>query len=401
MCGDRRVAWTDVRDTVSVILQHASYLQQNEHPLRQQAQTLINRFINAYEPFANLDYAMLMYHRKIRLDERPELLAMMECIRPTKCKDPRDKLYSALGMSACGLGIQVDYTLSVDEIYTNLACLSISRSQNLNILSYCSSNSGLVKVPSWVPDWTVPVKRESLGIPQCGIRGLGFPQQEPLYPLSTRLNLDVRFESNGKILVLRASPLDEIVFVSRDDGKDDDGTPGDYVRWLRQWAELDFEKRDIFEWIRRDGWEYDATSQMDQFNQPTYLPTNEPLLEAYFRTLCANVLFDHQSRTEVQIPRNPDSFATLDMSMDAFAFRSADRKLAVSTNGILILAPSATETEDIFTLIPGSEVPLILRKVDGNYRLIGQCYAHGFMGSEVWDLIPMEHEDQISEIRII
>jgi hypothetical protein len=219
MCRDRAVRWTEMCNIVQAILQHGNCLRRVEHPLKNQAQRLVEQFITAYEPFANLYYAGQLYAGRSQLVER-DLMLLMECLRQTKCEDPRDKLYAALGMSANGLGIQVSYALSTEDIYTDLACLSISRSQNLNILSYCSSNPGLVNLPSWVPDWTVSINRTSLGIPQRDIRGLGpaIPRETPLYPLSPKLNLSVRFQANNRILVIRAFSFDNIVFVSRDKG---------------------------------------------------------------------------------------------------------------------------------------------------------------------------------------
>ncbi len=86
MCGDRGVGWSEMCTVVKVILQHGNCLRRVEHLLKNQAQRLVDQFITAYEPFANLDYAGQVYAERSQLAER-DLLLLMECIRQTLMGD--------------------------------------------------------------------------------------------------------------------------------------------------------------------------------------------------------------------------------------------------------------------------------------------------------------------------
>jgi hypothetical protein len=56
---------------------------------------------------------------------------------------------------------------------------------------------------------------------------------------------------------------------------------------------------------------------------------------------------------------------------------------------------------DVVAVISGSEIPLMLRKVEGGYSLIGQCYAHGFKGRECWDRVKVQDEIHLDDTWIV
>jgi hypothetical protein len=85
-----------------------------------------------------------------------DLLSLLSAFRDWRTTDPRDKVYSLLGLlSAPESGkILPDYSLSFQKIYGQVVQSSIETLGALDALGYCSlrrdSESGL---PSWVPDW--------------------------------------------------------------------------------------------------------------------------------------------------------------------------------------------------------------------------------------------------------
>ncbi len=54
------------------------------------------------------------------------------------------------------------------------------------------------------------------------------------------------------------------------------------------------------------------------------------------------------------------------------------------------IAPLTTQVGDMIYLLPGSDVPFVLRPEDKNFRLIGQCYVHGVMYGEAINKGPLE-----------
>jgi hypothetical protein len=63
-------------------------------------------------------------------------------------------------------------------------------------------------------------------------------------------------------------------------------------KWLRERVESQQTKEIVYHWISQEAWRYNMDGPIDQFDKPTYIPTNEPLREAYFRIIAADVLVE-------------------------------------------------------------------------------------------------------------
>lgn len=55
----------------------------------------------------------------------------------------------------------------------------------------------------------------------------------------------------------------------------------------------------------------------------------------------------------------------------------------MTTNGLVGLAPPQALPGDIIAIFLGAPIPQVLRKYDGHYELVGECYVHGVMSGEV------------------
>ena len=85
--------------------------------------------------------------------------------------DPRDKVYSLLGLVVEGLykELMPDYSSSVEDVYTTTVRTIIYSSGSLRILSFPEDNPPGTGLPSWVSDWRrrdSSEKRSPLGIEQ-------------------------------------------------------------------------------------------------------------------------------------------------------------------------------------------------------------------------------------------
>lgn len=77
------------------------------------------------------------------------------------CTDDRDRIYAFIGIdfapspvSEALVGLQPDYSQSVERIYCDFACLCIENNEALYLLSEVDqSPEPTPKLPSWVPDW--------------------------------------------------------------------------------------------------------------------------------------------------------------------------------------------------------------------------------------------------------
>lgn len=76
------------------------------------------------------------------------------------------------------------------------------------------------------------------------------------------------------------------------------------------------------------------------------------------------------------------------------------RRFAVTRRGYFVLGPDALQAGDVVAVLRGGKVPFVLRKVsvggDGEdeerWVLVGECYVHGLMDGEGWDVEGVEEE---------
>jgi len=87
----------------------------------------------------------------------PRLLNLLDFASNCKAHDPRDFVYSLLGLlpgqETCEL--QADYTLDVDQVYTNTAHYLGRHFGWDSVFTHALSRTGQKhRLPSWVPDWS-------------------------------------------------------------------------------------------------------------------------------------------------------------------------------------------------------------------------------------------------------
>lgn len=102
------------------------------------------------------------------------LSVLAQQLREKEATNPRDKLYSILGISSTraadityiyanfetGSTINgVDYSKSEQQVFTEAATLALTEFRDLSCLSYIGSRekTRVPQLPSWVPDYTVPL----------------------------------------------------------------------------------------------------------------------------------------------------------------------------------------------------------------------------------------------------
>ncbi|KAG9195848.1 hypothetical protein G6011_00969 [Alternaria panax] len=83
----------------------------------------------------------------------PQYMCLLDIARKSDASDLKDKVYGILGLmpgSVTSL-IDLDYSLSVEEVYTEFARSYIMGTQSLEILEQCQLSD--TNMPSWAPDW--------------------------------------------------------------------------------------------------------------------------------------------------------------------------------------------------------------------------------------------------------
>jgi len=85
------------------------------------------------------------------------LLYNLTMYRDRCCTDSRDRVYSLLGVTLqySGVILDINYSISVDKVFTNTARHMARGSQKLETLLHCRTKfKPQYTLPSWVPDWT-------------------------------------------------------------------------------------------------------------------------------------------------------------------------------------------------------------------------------------------------------
>jgi hypothetical protein len=74
------------------------------------------------------------------------------------CFDPRDKIFALMGLVRQGVReeLPIDYSLSVQQLYTGLAHYWLQTS-NIDVLDMALKPKRIPNLPSWVPDWTAQI----------------------------------------------------------------------------------------------------------------------------------------------------------------------------------------------------------------------------------------------------
>jgi hypothetical protein len=60
--------------------------------------------------------------------------------------------------------------------------------------------------------------------------------------------------------------------------------------------------------------------------------------------------------------------------------------LITTTTGYLGLAPKAVRQGDVIVILPGCGCPMIFRPCGNVYNVLGECYIHGLMNGEFFEL---------------
>jgi hypothetical protein len=83
---------------------------------------------------------------------------ILELARSSHQSDLKDKVYGIMGLLDQNVTrfISPDYTLSISEVYIDLAKAVVDGTQTLEILLHKEmASQSQLSLPSWVPDWTV------------------------------------------------------------------------------------------------------------------------------------------------------------------------------------------------------------------------------------------------------
>ncbi|KAK0753693.1 heterokaryon incompatibility protein-domain-containing protein [Schizothecium vesticola] len=311
--------------------------------------------------------------------------------------DSRDKVFALLGLVHGYARARGRLTPVYDNaphalatIYTNVAIQLLEDSEDLLLLSCVEGKAFQLPatgpLPSWVPDWSCGKL--------TGLRVTGYRRYAASGALTQRPIVDAAALTLG----LRGIKLDYVAMVGESKGAVSGGAP--FPRWL-----------DILESMVVD---HDAArgdqgeASVDAFwrtllantagDPPGAIPTNSFLhwsFQSWFRTAVtvpgpagwdaqgsrAMSLIDSTRASDIRQPESSRG------EFGAIFSHARHLRLFRTSRGYLGLGSECLEKGDSVWIMPGSRVPLLLRRV-GNpasncqYQLVGGTYLHDYMDGE-------------------
>ncbi|KAH8811230.1 heterokaryon incompatibility protein-domain-containing protein [Xylogone sp. PMI_703] len=363
-----------------------------------------------------------------------ELLRLLTTFRPREATDPSDKCFALLGLvdgSHTELGLQADYRLSTNKVYSRTAVAILSNSNNLDLLGQCvngSQENPQFDLPSWVPDWSyaaaIPraLNKDSLGQPS-NFRATGDSVPDPTF-----------FHDKGA-LIMSGLLIDQIAAVSSirhedieneietlldatdkdisDDEDDNDWDESVFMSILHTARKvLPIFGRGLLRFLQLVVSRLEVYVEWEKFARID----NEGNKRRYIETLCAGCTPSGYEKTAADfeewrksmrairglasmgvedLPKLYTPLAFLAYVRDtwskygdfnALLEHTSLRRLARTRKGHLCLVPSDTKAGDSVALFAGGRVPLIVRRDTGaRFRLLGESYVHGIMNGEEWE----------------
>ncbi|KAI4260581.1 MAG: hypothetical protein L6R42_003991 [Xanthoria sp. 1 TBL-2021] len=281
--------------------------------------------------------------------------------RQSQCSDQRDRVYAILSLvpEKERLEIRPDYTLSAPEVFQRVVLQQARCRSQLNVLRFCSMNSGIMDLPTWVPDWSVGSSVESL-------RRLRADAAAKAYPC---------FESEG-ILAAMGLCITVVDNIKKDFTDRIPRTRYASAKGIGELisavvgGETNNRRTDKLHSLCRTL----CTAEFREMSTPDN--PEFPLLEESLKYImdCDDWLRQNSTKP----PRPHSSYMVY---VNGF---SSGRVLVTSADGRLGLAPRATKPGDKICVILGCSSPLVLRSDDNGFthKVVGECYLDGIMTGE-------------------
>ncbi|KAK4099596.1 HET-domain-containing protein [Parathielavia hyrcaniae] len=410
ICGDVEFPWNEL---ASVAYRMACYgittLLAGLSTINYHAPYMLAFLEDNGRPFYMLGAAYMTYvlavYRKLDL---------VDCVTATpvfQCTDQRDHLYSLLSLHQDTLGLEADYSLSIEEVCKKFAVTALVSYQNLKLLCLAPDTSYFtggqtqerLALPSWVPDLTRQGPVNPL---------VSYTIRPQLFHAGGNQKPNVTVSTGGRVLHLGGRivdrvaklirPQDEVPFPTEEDVAPKSGFHSCMKMRMRNWMGACYEVAGE-EYRRRTKNKGDPEQTPDETKEQTelrrgFLETllcgmttmREPVPEEVLLAMQVYVdyLFDYftdgfELSEEVRI-----TMLTWGAVIENSLLGMVDcRRFCRTEQGRLGQVRNEASEGDAVVCIVGAEVPYLLREnteKKGVYTLVGDCFLQGVMQGEAF-----------------
>ena len=365
------------------------------------------------------------------------LVAIMAYFSDNNATDPRDRIYSLLGLAAEAEAIvRPNYNASTEDVYSEFIKSFIKMHQSLDAICFAqlfhsSDTSSKSSLPSWVPDWRIKVDpaviplmvsqsaRNHIG----NLRPLGALDYSVMYSASSSKKPHVKFDAPGSIIcegifldfvdglggcipdadicaqcpmvpstsVINAPP------VNQNDSRVDDA----YHLMMKICRCLVLDRKDVYlrhpspiETYLKD-FQLFCSTAMSRLSKVHPMFINWFLQNKLLKVQGSDIeSLSKRAAESIPKPRVP-LFDLSDGESFLARFRDTtkmNRRLLISVKGMLGMAPIKAKKGDVICVLFGCSVPLLLRQRHSQeeYEFIGECYLDGYMNGEALDSMEAE-----------
>jgi hypothetical protein len=314
--------------------------------------------------------------------------------RVHRSTDPRDYIYALLSHSSAKLDgeliVQPNYRITTEEAYTELAVNVIQRTNNLHILAFVDHHeeAGMI-LPSWVPDWHA--------------LNLVAPLRCPTRAASeTSRTFSIIESKSGMMLNCRGFLIDTIraisdmfdpseLTVTTLEKENQKKLPFlvDHI-WQKTVLEPAIPLRSFRELLASlslvltGGFRNssDSTSGKNQEKQQADLAA---LILEYERIRLpgqSDGFLASLSSKEKQLIQTMGDSGSAHQFVQDMTWTSMCRKVFRTSKGHTGLGPRIMRKGDVCVVLLGAVYPMVLRKSDQDFQLIGPALMYGFMDGE-------------------
>lgn len=308
-----------------------------------------------------------------QLEFHYQMKHLLETARVKEATEPRDKVFAILGFLDTSeedrrfkFPVQLDYEISVEDVYSNIVKGLISVTSRLEILRSCSVTNGPLISRTWTPDWTTPLRYDYHKEPPNA--------KETAFDAARKSDCIAVCAEDLSTLTCRGFVWDivarKFTFISADD--------------------VEFEAPDIAP-IQDTCRHIYATMA----ENPAY-DSEEGIKLALWRslTVCSepsdwtHIAIDdllgnaHDNREG--ICRDDENQIVKQVAGRVLSIASAleDHFIVATNRGYIGQTFRNVQAGDIVCILLGCSMPMVLRPIDNHFELIGDIYLDGIMYGE-------------------
>jgi hypothetical protein len=381
-CGVHSMSWDSLPTFMDVMALH-------DHSLWQQPGALAFhlKVWEAFQYVVSIGTVRIEYHKLVH---EPSILDLWKQFHTSQATDPRDKIFALLGLcDPVSLDLNTDYTKAAPDLFTMAVRSNIYRTKKLDALCIGHRQQANMALPTWVVDFgsCAAIRNPAPGKP----------------PYLASGNTDVSPDTfmhpalHPGTLVVSGVQLDTIskrLYTITSHG-------------LQSWLDL---KRmvqnipqDIIKHRYHTGESMTLALARTMSSDMSFRLVGERQRKQESRSLSREIKSLYSWRGQLlgklqnSLPNFaqhliPDSFQKRERrqpyllsappSLDGYALSS-------TMNHFMAMIPDIANEGDILSILYGSKLPHVLRKVPGKgdtYTFVGTAYVHGFMDGEAIQL---------------